>query len=446
MGSDARESCLGEIISEGQAELQTGPFGTMLKAEEYSSEGAPVISVGEIREGYLEIGAKTPRVSSETIERLPRFLLQENDIVFGRKGSTHRNALIKKEEEGYFLGSDGIRLRVNGKSICPRYLSYQLRGGKAVSWLKSNSEGTTMPSLNQDILSRFPITLLPIVEQKVIAHILGTLDDKIEINRNTNETLEAMAKALFQSWFVDFDPVRAKAAGCPTGLPDEISNLFPDSFEESELGEIPRGWRICCVNDLCDWVSSGGTPTRSRKDFWENAEIPWFKTGELNDGPLLDSAEKINELALRSSSCKLWDAGTILFAIYASPTVGRIGVLTECGTSNQAAAGLKARDSVGTPFLRRTLLFSRDELQNIAVGAAQQNINVQILKEHKIVAPGAALMSLYSGMISPLDDQQISLAKSTRELCSLRDTLLPKLISGELRIPEAEKLLEQAGG
>jgi type I restriction enzyme S subunit len=242
MSSDARESCLGEIISVGQAELQTGPFGTMLKAEEYSSEGTPVISVGEIKEGYLEIGTKTPRVSSETIERLPRFVLQENDIVFGRKGSTHRNALIKKEEEGYFLGSDGIRLRVNGKSICPRYLSYQLRGGKAVTWLKSNSEGTTMPSLNQDILFRFPITLLPIVEQKAIAHILGTLDDKIELNRKTNETLEAMAKALFQSWFVDFDPVRAKAEGRPTGLPDAISDLFPDSFEESELGEIPRGW------------------------------------------------------------------------------------------------------------------------------------------------------------------------------------------------------------
>jgi len=254
-----------------------------------------------------------------------------------------------------------------------------------------------------------------------------------------------MARALFQSWFVDFDPVRAKAEGRSTGLPDAISDLFPDSFEEAELGDIPRGWRICCVNDICDWVSSGGTPARSRKDFWENAEIPWFKTGELNDGPLLDSAEKINDLALRSSSCKLWDAGTILFAIYASPTVGRIGVLTERGTSNQAAAGLKAQDSVGTPFLRRTLLFSRDELQNIAVGAAQQNINVQILKEHKIVAPGAALMSLYSGMISPLDDQQISLAKSTRELRSLRDTLLPKLISGELRISEAEKLLEEAG-
>jgi type I restriction enzyme S subunit len=228
-------------------------------------------------------------------------------------------------------------------------------------------------------------------------------------------------------------------------LPAEISDLFPDSFEDSELGEIPRGWSISCVNDLCEWVSSGGTPSRSRKDFWENGDIPWFKTGELNDAPLLDSAEKINELALGNSSCKLWDAGTILFAIYASPTVGRLGVLTESGTSNQAAAGLKAKSYIGTPFLRRTLLFSRDELQNIAVGAAQQNINVQVLKEHKVVAPDSSLAADYSNTVSPLDDQQICLAKSTRELCLLRDALLPKLISGEIRIPDAEKMLEEVG-
>jgi len=302
-----------------------------------------------------------------------------------------------------------------------------------------------MPNLNTQILSALPVLLPSLQEQKAIAHILGTLDDKIELNRKTNETIEAIAKALFKSWFVDFDPVRAKAEGRPTGLPAEISDLFPDSFEDSELGEIPSGWSISCVNDLCEWVSSGGTPSRSRKDFWENGNIPWFKTGELNDAPLLDSAEKINELALGNSSCKYWEADTILFAIYASPTVGRLGVLTESGTSNQAAAGLKAKGVIGTPFLRRTLLFSRDELQNIAVGAAQQNINVQILKDHKVVAPGIPLASVYSKTISPLDEQQICLAKSTRELCLLRDALLPKLISGELRIPDAEKMLEEVG-
>ena len=331
----------------------------------------------------------------------------------------------------------------NPSLVDTRYVEYAFRHLR--SQIQGDASGSVQDNINLEYLRSHQIPVYSLATQKAIAHILGTLDDKIQLNRKTNETLEAMAKALFKSWFVDFDPVKAKAEGRPTGLPAEISDLFPDSFEDSELGEIPSGWSISCVNDLCEWVSSGGTPSRSRKDFWENGNIPWFKTGELNDAPLLDSAEKINELALGNSSCKYWEADTILFAIYASPTVGRLGVLTESGTSNQAAAGLKAKGVIGTPFLRRTLLFSRDELQNIAVGAAQQNINVQILKDHKVVAPGIPLASVYSKTISPLDEQQICLAKSTRELCLLRDALLPKLISGELRIPDAEKMLEEVG-
>jgi len=354
------------------------------------------------------------------------------------------SAKIPEEKGKTYLHNQRVG-KVSSKSSDAEldFLYWVMRHTDYRQWVLSTATGSTVRHTSPSRILDYTFLLPPIQEQKAIANILGTLDDKIELNRKTNETLEAMAKALFKSWFVDFDPVRAKAEGRPTGLPAEISDLFPDSFEDSELGEIPSGWGISCVNDLCEWVSSGGTPSRSRKDFWENGNIPWFKTGELNDAPLLDSAEKINELALGNSSCKYWEAGTILFAIYASPTVGRLGVLTESGTSNQAAAGLKAKGVIGTPFLRRTLLFSRDELQNIAVGAAQQNINVQILKDHKVVAPGIPLATVYSKTISPLDEQQICLAKSTRELCLLRDALLPKLISGEIRTPDAEKMLEE---
>jgi type I restriction enzyme S subunit len=358
-------------------------------------------------------------------------------VVTGRYGTIGNIYYVK---EDYFPLNTTLYVK-DFKGNDPGFISYHLR----TIDFNSCSDKAAVPGVNRNHLHELQTAIPPIAEQKAIAHILGTLDDKIELNRKTNETLEAMAKALFKSWFVDFDPVRAKAEGRTTGLPADISDLFPDSFEDSELGEIPSGWRISCVNDLCEWVSSGGTPSRSRKAFWENGTIPWFKTGELNDAPLLDSAEKINELALGNSSCKYWEAGTILFAIYASPTVGRLGLLTESGTSNQAAAGLKAKGGIGTPFLRRTLLFSRDELQNIAVGAAQQNINVQILKDHKVIAPDSSLATVYSKTISPLDEQQICLAKSTRELCLLRDALLPKLISGELRIPDAEKMLEEVG-
>jgi type I restriction enzyme, S subunit len=406
--------------------------------------GIPTITAANVKSGRIDMSTIS-YVSEKTYwEWSTRGFPEATDVLITTEAPVGEVAPFPSDQT-YLITRRVFAMRGKKGVLDNAYLLYTCLSSIVQDELQSRIRGSTVPRvLKTDILG-LQIPLPPLAEQKAIAHILGTLDDKIELNRKTNATLEAMAKALFKSWFVDFDPVRAKAEGRSTGLPDEISDLFPDSFEDSELGEIPRGWSICSVNDLCDWVSSGGTPSRSRNDFWENGTIPWFKTGELNDAPLLDSVEKINELALGNSSCKLWEEGTILFAIYASPTVGRLGVLTESGTSNQAAAGLKAKATFGTPFLRRTLLFSRDELQNIAVGAAQQNINVQILKDHKVVNPGAVLASYYSNATASMDEQQICLAKSVRELCSLRDTLLPKLISGVLRIPDAEKMLEEVG-
>jgi type I restriction enzyme S subunit len=300
--------------------------------------------------------------------------------------------------------------------------------------IRTAAGGSAQPILNKSAFGQLDILLPPPIEQRAIAHILGTLDDKIELNRRMNETLEAMARALFKSWFVDFDPVRAKSEGRDPGLPKPLADLFPDSFEDSEMGEIPKGWKVGSVESLCDSITSGGTPARMNPLFWEGGSIPWFKTGELVDGPLIESEEHITQAALDGSSCKLWPAGTILFALYASPTVGRLGVLTRPGTSNQAAAGLIAKSTIGVPFLRRLLLDARLKLQAIAVGAAQQNINQAVLKAHRAVVPTEKVASEYSRLVSAADERQVALSKEAKALAALRDTLLPKLISGELRV------------
>ena len=330
----------------------------------------------------------------------------------------------------------------------PLFVYYNLSLRKAE--IRGSAGGSAQPILNKSAFGRLQIELPPIAEQRAIAHILGTLDDKIELNRRANETLEAMARALFKAWFVDFEPVRAKQESrwhigqSLPGLPAHLYDMFPDQLVESELGEIPVGWKLGAIEDLCSSISSGGTPARKKPLYWSNGTIPWFKTGELNDGPLLDADEKINEAALAGSSCKLWPAGTILFALYASPTVGRIGILTTPGTSNQAAAGLMAKDSFGIPFLRRVLIEAREKLQSVAVGAAQQNINQAILKSHQIILPASELAKEYSRIVSSWDDQQVEIAREIRSLNLLRDTLLHKLISGELRIPDAERIVGAA--
>ena len=287
-------------------------------------------------------------------------------------------------------------------------------------------------------------------ERHAIAHILGTLDDKIELNRRMSETLEGMARALFKAWFVDFEPVRAKLEGrwqagqSLPGLPAELYDLFPDRLVDSELGEIPEGWEVGTINDICSSIENGGTPRRMETQYW-NGSIPWFKTGELTDGPLLDSEEKITEIGLAKSSCKLWPTKTILVALYASPTVGRLGILETSATANQACSGLIAKANYGYLYLFYSLLFSRDRLQKIAVGAAQQNISQQVLRQHKIIIASSVIAQFFHRHVEAAYQYQVLLIAESRALAGLRDALLPKLISGEMRVKDAERFLKERG-
>jgi type I restriction enzyme S subunit len=358
---------------------------------------------------------------------------QHHDVILSRRCNPGETAYVPSGLE-CALGQNLVLLRADGKKLFPPFLRWLVRGK---DWWEQVGTfinvGAVFDSLRCADIPNFSMPLPPLAEQKAIAAVLGALDDKIELNRRMNATLEAMARALFQSWFVDFDPVRRnKDEGGRTK--DEISALFPDSFQESELGQIPKGWEVKTVESLCDVITSGGTPARMQKAYWEPATVPWFKTGEFLDGPLIDAEEKISEEGLANSSCKLWPAGTILFALYASPTVGRFGVLTKPGTANQAAAALVAKPAYGVPFLMGLLYEARAELQRVAVGAAQQNINQGVLKSHIVIAPPPALAKAYSETVAPWFEQRIKLAEQSRTLATLRDTLLPKLLSGELSV------------
>ena len=312
-------------------------------------------------------------------------------------------------------------------------------------WITQDSRiwpkrGSAQPFIAQTDARNLEIDVPPLPEQRRIAHILGTLDDKIELNRRVNETLEEMARAIFKDWFVDFGPVRAKTEGREAYLPEEIWRLFPDRLVESELGEVPEGWGVSTIDDLCVSVTSGGTPARKNSGFWDNGVIPWFKTGELLDSILQDSEEHITPLGLEKSSAKMWPVGTVLFALYASPTVGRLGVLSDPGTANQATAGLIPEPQVGTSFLKHTLIEARQPLQNIAVGAAQQNINQRVLKDHEVILPRNDCVRMFNLIIDQIHRKQLSNIKESEALTQQRDVLLPRLVSGEVTVGDSSCL------
>ena len=223
--------------------IQTGPFGSQLHASDYVPEGVPSIMPQNIGDNQIDLDG-IARIKKEDADRLSRYLVREGDIVYSRRGDVRRRALIRSPEDGWLCGTGCIRVRVDPKQVNSKYASYCLGHPTIRDWIVRHAHGATMPNLNTSILSECPFVVPPICEQRAIAGILGSLDDKTELNRRMNETLEAMARALFKSWFVDFDPVRAKMEGRETGLPGHVDRLFPSRMVDSPSGKIPHGWEV----------------------------------------------------------------------------------------------------------------------------------------------------------------------------------------------------------
>jgi type I restriction enzyme S subunit len=276
----------------------------------------------------------------------------------------------------------------------------------------------------------------PLREQRDIAHILGTLDDKIELNRRMNETLEGMARALFRSWFVDFDPVRAKAEGRDPLLPKPLADLFPDSFEDSELGEIPKGWRVGPILEVARLLS-GGTPKTARAEYWGGG-IAWASAKDISqsdDSFLVETKRKITDRGLKESATQLIPA--LCSAVVArGATTGRMVVLGEAMAINQTCYALET--SAGTPFaLYCQLRQEIDHLVHAAHGSVFDTITTSTFATSKVVLAPRSVLERFEERINPLFRHVLAGTKASRTLAALRDTLLPKLISGELRVPDA---------
>jgi type I restriction enzyme S subunit len=332
-----------------------------------------------------------------------------------------------------------------------RYLYYSL----LCSDFSDVTTGSAQPQITMGHLNKKEIFWhLEPRERAEIAHILSTLDDKIELNRKTNETLEAMAKVLFKSWFVDFDPVRAKAEGRPTRLPAEISDLFPDSFEDSELGEIPRGWEVAQLGDVLD-VDKG---VSYKGDFLSDSEgLPMVNLGCFAGGGAFRQ-EKMKFYAGEHRERHIAQAGDLLIAntdmtqnriilgapIIIPPWKGKEKFLFSHHTF---AVRFKQREDALKWYVYFTLL--KPSFRQIAAGHATGTTVLALPKDgitdYQAVIPPSDLLKEFAERADELFLKCQKADEQNDLLAHLRDTLLPKLISGEIRIPDAEKLLEEVG-
>lgn len=280
-------------------------------------------------------------------------------------------------------------------------------------------------------------------EQKAIAHILGTLDDKIEINQQMNRNLEAIASAIFKSWFVDFDPVRAKLEGRqPVGMDAATTVLFPDSFEDSPLGEIPKGWRVSTIGESVR-VVGGSTPSTKEPAYWESGTIHWATPKDLaslSSSVIVDTERRITELGLQQISSGLLPIGTVLLSSRAP--IGYLAIAEVPLAINQGFIAMICDRELPNHYILQWTRANMNAIKGRANGTTFLEISKTNFRPLNVVVPSSRILQYFTEQAAVLHQQLVTNLEQSRTLTTIRDTLLPKLMSGEIRVKEAEKILE----
>ena len=339
-----------------------------------AEKGIPLIATNCIgNENLYPVKKNIRHVSLEVYNTWFRGHPEPGDVIFVNKGTPGRVCLVPDPID-FCIAQDMVSLRVN-EHINNLYLLAAIRSPQVQNQIQQMQVGTMIPHFKKGDFEKLLIPMRDMPTQKAIGKIYFELSQKIDLNERTSKTLEDIAQTIFRSWFIDFDPVKSKMAGeMPVGMETATAALFPDSMEESELGLIPKGWQVKTIQNICVSLVNGSTPLRTNSTFWNSEDIPWYKTGELSDDFLFDSKEAISKMALENTSVKMLPRGSVLMAIYAAPTVGRLGILTKSATFNQACTGMVAKDKFGTPFLYLTLFNRRLWFNSLAIGAAQHGV------------------------------------------------------------------------
>ena len=309
--------------------------------------------------------------------------------------------------------------------------------------LRRFDSGSAQASLNRNYVYPLPIRVPQPSEQRAIAQILGTLDDKIELNRRMNETLEAMARAIFTSWFVDFDPVRAKMDGRkPEGVDSVTAKLFPNEFEESELGPMPKGWSIAPVGEVVKAVG-GGTPSTKEARYWEGGTNHWATPKDLSplDSPvLLDTERKITDEGVAVISSGLLPAGTLLLSSRA--LIGYLAIAQPPVAINQGFIAILGTEQASVYFMLNWCRENMDEIERRASGTTFQEISKQNFRPIPMIVPSQALMRTFTRTVGLFYDRMVSNLRESLFLSRVRDALLPKLMSGEIGTAQVEKAVK----
>ena len=296
--------------------------------------------------------------------------------------------------------------------------------------------GAAYPAVSTDDICRPNVYLPEEEERDTISRFLRPISKFNQFK--LQEIMHEYISELFRSWFINYNPVKVKAEGkLPYGMDDETAAMFPNSFEDSELGPIPSGWRVSSISEICK-MSSGGTPSRSKDEYFSAPDTgyPWLASREINWSIVHKAQEHISEIGLKNSSAKLFPENTTVMAMYGGGTVGRCGFLGSPMTTSQAVCAMMAKDKLCLPIYLYSLIKSESEriVWKYAVGGAQVNLSQQSIGKHLIVLPPFEIIQKFESEVDELFANIDTSSIQSEKLSEIRDALLPRLMSGELEV------------
>ena len=414
-----------------------GPFGSSIKVETFVSDGVPIIGSKHLHKFKMDDAQPFKFITPDHAQRLANSNVVPGDIILTHRGSIGQVSYIPQDSQytRYVISQSQFYMRCDRTKVMPEYVTMYFKSPEGQHQLLANTSQVGVPAIAQPVtyLRTIVIPLPPLEEQRRIAHILGTLDDKIELNRQMNTTLEDMAQALFKSWFVNFEPVRAKMEGrwrrgeSLPGMPADMYDLFPERLVPSELGEVPEGWEVKALDEIANF-RNGLALQKFRPNDDEDA-LPVVKIAQLRSGKA-NGGEWATENI--TPECII-DNGDVIFS-----WSGSLMVKVWCGGRAALNQHLFKVTSAEYPkwFYLSCVQYHLEEFQGIATDKATTmgHIKRQHLREAKIVVPHDDLLAAADNFIAPLIEKATSTQTNSGTLEATRDVLLPRLLSGELQV------------
>ena len=417
-------------LEEVADEVTVGYVGSM--ASEYVESGIPFLRSLNVEPfGINDRDLKF--ITPEFHRRIQKSALRPGDVAIVRTGKPGTCAVIPDWLEDANC-SDLVIVRC-GKQIRPRFLSYWVNS-VASHHIASHTVGAVQQHFNVGAAKKMKVAVPSLQQQDEVIAVLGSLDDRITLLRETSTTLESLAQALFKSWFVDFDPVRAKMEErSPEGMDEVTAALFPNELEESELGKIPRGWRVLPVGDTVESVG-GATPDTKKSAFWEPEVHCWTTPKDLSGiaiPVLMDTERRLSDEGLAKIGSGLLPVGTLLLSSRAP--IGYLALTCVPMAINQGYIAMLPGGLLPPLFM---LFWCRQNMENIksrANGSTFMEISKRAFRPILTVVPPPEVVASFIDAISVLFERIIENEKLTKTLTSLREILLPRLVSGDFRVP-----------